>query len=395
MIKREHYLSKIREFYDSDLIKVITGIRRCGKSVIKDQIIEEIRQQNKPVISLNFEERAISSEISNADELEAYITQKLSPNAKTYVFLDEVQLVEDWNLACRSLRLKNLSLFITGSNSKLLSREFTKELSGRYVAFCIRPFVYKELSAYAAELGKEYSIEDYLIYGGFPKILEFDTRAAMLQYLNDLDEQIIMNDIMNRYNIRKKEIFRMLTNYILISNARIFSANATQRFLKGQNIICSVSTIMRYVDYLKEAYAIRGISQYSTLAKRELKYFDKIYDEDVAFNSIRQRNGRFDITHNMENIIYNELIYMGYDLSVFNKAGREIDFLAEKEGKQYLIQVAYTIADESTYNREFALFNQLDQSMQKIIITNDNIDYSTSTVRHIPFREFLMLEDLQ
>lgn len=395
MIKREHYLSKIREFYDSDLIKVITGIRRCGKSVIKDQIIEEIRQQSKPVISLNFEERAISSEISNADELEAYITQKLSPNAKTYVFLDEVQLVEDWNLACRSLRLKNLSLFITGSNSKLLSREFTKELSGRYVAFCIRPFVYKELSAYAAELGKEYSIEDYLIYGGFPKILEFDTRAAMLQYLNDLDEQIIMNDIMNRYNIRKKEIFRMLTNYILISNARIFSANATQRFLKGQNIICSVSTIMRYVDYLKEAYAIRGISQYSTLAKRELKYFDKIYDEDVAFNSIRQRNGRFDITHNMENIIYNELIYMGYDLSVFNKAGREIDFLAEKEGKQYLIQVAYTIADESTYNREFALFNQLDQSMQKIIITNDNIDYSTSTVRHIPFREFLMLEDLQ
>lgn len=395
MIKREHYLSKIREFYDSDLIKVITGIRRCGKSVIKDQIIEEIRQQNKPVISLNFEERAISSEISNADELEAYITQKLSPNAKTYVFLDEVQLVEDWNLACRSLRLKNLSLFITGSNSKLLSREFTKELSGRYVAFCIRPFVYKELSAYAAELGKEYSIEDYLIYGGFPKILEFDTRAAMLQYLNDLDEQIIMNDIMNRYNIRKKEIFRMLTNYILISNARIFSANATQRFLKGQNIICSVSTIMRYVDYLKEAYAIRGIPQYSTLAKRELKYFDKIYDEDVAFNSIRQRNGRFDITHNMENIIYNELIYMGYDLSVFNKAGREIDFLAEKEGKQYLIQVAYTIADESTYNRELALFNQLDQSMQKIIITNDNIDYSTSTVRHIPFREFLMLEDLQ
>ncbi len=395
MIKREHYLSKIREFYDSDLVKVITGIRRCGKSVIKDQIIEEIRQQNKPVISLNFEERAISSEISNADELEAYITQKLSPNAKTYVFLDEVQLVEDWNLACRSLRLKNLSLFITGSNSKLLSREFTKELSGRYVAFCIRPFVYKELSAYAAELGKEYSIEDYLIYGGFPKILEFDSRAAMLQYLNDLDEQIIMNDIMNRYNIRKKEIFRMLTNYILISNSRIFSANATQRFLKGQNIICSVSTIMRYVDYLKEAYAIRDISQYSTLAKRELKYFDKIYDEDVAFNSIRQRNGRFDVTHNMENIVYNELIYMGYDLSVFSKAGREIDFLAEKEGKQYLIQVAYTIADESTYNREFALFNQLDQSIQKIIITNDNIDYSTSTVRHIPFREFLMLEDLQ
>lgn len=395
MIKREHYLSKIREFYDSDLVKVITGIRRCGKSVIKDQIIEEIRQQNKPVISLNFEERAISSEISNADELEAYITQKLSPNAKTYVFLDEVQLVEDWNLACRSLRLKNLSLFITGSNSKLLSREFTKELSGRYVAFCIRPFVYKELSAYAAELGKEYSIEDYLIYGGFPKILEFDSRAAMLQYLNDLDEQIIMNDIMNRYNIRKKEIFRMLTNYILISNSRIFSANATQRFLKGQNIICSVSTIMRYVDYLKEAYAIRDISQYSTLAKRELKYFDKIYDEDVAFNSIRQRNGRFNVTHNMENIVYNELIYMGYDLSVFNKAGREIDFLAEKEGKQYLIQVAYTIADESTYNREFALFNQLDQSIQKIIITNDNIDYSTSTVRHIPFREFLMLEDLQ
>lgn len=395
MIKREHYLDKIRPFYESDLIKVITGIRRCGKSVIMAQIEEELRGHGKRILSLNFEDRAVSSMIRNADELDHYVSAHLLPEKKTYVFLDEVQNVEGWNLACRSLRLKNISLFITGSNSKLLSREFTKELSGRYVDFCIRPFVFKELNLYAQELGKEIASEEYLIYGGFPKILEFDSKEAVIRYLNDLDEQIIINDIMNRYNIRRKDLFQMIVNYVMISNARIFSANSVQRYLEGQNIKCTVTTIMKYIGYLEEAYAIRKIPQYSTKAKRELKYFEKLYDEDVAFNTIRQYNGRYDITHNLENIVYNELVFMGYDLSVFNKNGREIDFLAENGGKQYLIQVAYSIAEEETYNREFALFNKLDQSMQKIIITNDNIDYSTSTVRHIPLREFLLMENLE
>ena len=381
MISREHYLQQIRPFYESNLVKIVTGIRRCGKSVIMDQIETELRQSGKKTLMLNFEDRSVSALITTVDELIDYISQYLGKE-KLYVFLDEVQMIEQWNVACRTLRLKNVSLFITGSNSKLLSKEFTKELSGRYVAFRVRPFVFLEIQEYVKELQHDYSISDYLVFGGFPQAIEFPTKQARLRYLNDLDDTIVINDILNRYKIRKDNLFRRLVNYIMISNARIFSANSVQKFLKGQGFECSLNTILKYLSYLEEAYVISPIRQYSTKAKRELKYF----------NSIRQTDGHWDITHNLENIVYNELLYRGFNLFVFREGSQGVDFLAEKNNRQYLIQVAYSIAEESTYRREFALFNKLDQTREKIIITNDDFDFSTSTVRHINLKEFLINE---
>ena len=391
MISREHYLQQIRPFYESNLVKIVTGIRRCGKSVIMDQIETELRQSGKKTLMLNFEDRSVSALITTVDELIDYISQYLEKE-KLYVFLDEVQMIEQWNVACRTLRLKNVSLFITGSNSKLLSKEFTKELSGRYVAFRVRPFVFLEIQEYVKELQHDYSISDYLVFGGFPQAIEFPTKQARLRYLNDLDDTIVINDILNRYKIRKDNLFRRLVNYIMISNARIFSANYVQKFLKGQGFECSLNTILKYLSYLEEAYVISPIRQYSTKAKRELKYYQKLYVEDVSFNSIRQTDGHWDITHNLENIVYNELLYRGFNLFVFREGSQGVDFLAEKNNRQYLIQVAYSIAEESTYRREFALFNKLDQTREKIIITNDDFDFSTSTVRHINLKEFLINE---
>ena len=393
MIKREHYLRQIRPFYESNLIKIITGIRRCGKSVIMDQIENELRQDGKKTLKLNFEDRAVSASINTVDALIDYVTQHLGKE-KLYVFLDEVQTIEQWNVACRTLRLKNVSLFITGSNSKLLSKEFTKELSGRYVAFRVRPFVFAEIQQYAKELKQNYSIADYLVFGGFPQSIEFPTKEARLRYLNDLDDTIVINDILNRYKIRKDHLFRRLVNYVMISNARVFSANSVQKVLKGQGIDCSLNTIVKYLSYLEEAYVISPIRQYSPKAKRELKYYQKLYIEDVSFNSIRQTDGHWDITHNLENVVFNELLYRSFSLFVYKVDSQEIDFLAEKNNRQYLIQVAYSIAEESTYKREFALFNKLDQSREKIIITNDDFDFSTSTVRHIKLKDFLLNETL-
>ena len=393
MIKREHYLRQIRPFYESNLIKIITGIRRCGKSVIMDQIENELRQDGKKTLKLNFEDRAVSASINTVDALIDYVTQHLGKE-KLYVFLDEVQTIEHWNVACRTLRLKNVSLFITGSNSKLLSKEFTKELSGRYVAFRVRPFVFAEIQQYAKELKQNYSIADYLVFGGFPQSIEFPTKEARLRYLNDLDDTIVINDILNRYKIRKDHLFRRLVNYVMISNARVFSANSVQKVLKGQGIDCSLNTIVKYLSYLEEAYVISPIRQYSPKAKRELKYYQKLYIEDVSFNSIRQTDGHWDITHNLENVVFNELLYRGFSLFVYKVDSQEIDFLAEKNNRQYLIQVAYSIAEESTYKREFALFNKVDQSREKIIITNDDFDFSTSTVRHIKLKDFLLNETL-
>ena len=395
MIIRNHYIDQIRPFFESDLIKVITGIRRCGKSVILSQISDEYRAEGKPVLYINFETLEFSSAIPDAETLVSYVKEKIPAKGKLYVFLDEVQIVKGWNMACRSLRLENLSLFITGSNSKLLSKEFTKELSGRYVSFCVRPFVYKEIMEYANQLGKTYSVSDYLVYGGFPKVVEFSDHDSVTKYLNDLNQTIIINDIMNRYRIRKTELFKRLVNYVLISNARIFSANSVQHYLASEKLQCSINTVMKYLSYLEEAYVIRKIPQYSTRSKRELSFFAKLYDEDVSFNSIRQHKGRYDLTHNLENIVFNELVYMGYELTVFTKGSQEIDFLARKNGKEYLIQAAYSIAEESTYEREFSLFNSLDQSRKKIIITHDDFDYSTSTVEHIPFSKFLRMTSLE
>ena len=397
MISRESYIKEIRPFYESDLIKIITGIRRCGKSVVLEQVRDEISLQGKKIIYLNFELRSVSAKISNDIELISFIENEMQsfPNEKWYVFLDEVQFVKDWNIACRSLRLKNISLFITGSNSKLLSKEFTKELSGRYVSFTIRPFVYKEILEWSKEIGRDVSVNDYLIYGGFPKRFEFAEKEAMIRYLNDLDETIVINDIINRYKIRKEEVFKKFVNFVLISNARIFSANSIFNYLKGQKIDCSINTVMKFLDYLEEAYVIRKIPQYSTKAKKQLEFYAKLYDEDVAFNSIRQMSGRFDLTHNLENVVYNELIFMKYKVSVFNVNGKEIDFLASKNGMEYLIQVAYSVAEEQTYEREFAPFALLDNSRKKILITNDENDFSTSTVQHLKLKDFLMMNDLE
>lgn len=393
MIQREHYIQQVRPFYESDLIKIITGIRRCGKSVIMEQIIQEIKNRSDNVIYLNFEDKKVSANIENADQLIAYVEEH-KKSGKCYLFFDEIQMVDGWQEACKTLRLYDYSLFITGSNSKLLSGEFTKELSGRYVAFRIRPFVYKEIVEYCQKLGRECSVTDYLVWGGFPKRFEFFSIEAQSRYLNDLDETIVINDLIRRYKIRKEILFKSLVNFILRSNSRIVSANSIRDYIKKEHTACSVNTIMKYLSYLEEAYIIESVKQYSPKTKKELAYYLKIYNADVCFNSIRCMNNRFDLTHNLENIVYNELIYMGYEVYVYNNNGKEIDFLATKANKQYYVQVAYSVAEDKAYQREFNAFKDIDNLSKKVIITNDELDYSTSTVQHIKLKDFLMLESL-
>lgn len=393
MIYREHYIEKIREFYDSDLIKIITGIRRSGKSIIMEQIISEIREKTDNIIYLNFEDKRISANIENGNTLIHYVEEN-KKDGKCYLFFDEIQMIDGWQDACKTLRLYDCSVFITGSNSKLLSGEFTKELSGRYVSFRIRPFVYKEIVEYAKELGKEVTVTDYLIWGGFPKRFEFDTLEAQRRYLDDLDDTIIINDLLHRYSIKKISLFKNLVNFVLRSNGRIFSAKSIHDYIKKEHEPCSVNTIMKYLGYLEEAYIIESVKQYSTKTKKELSFYTKIYNADVALNSIRCMDNRFDLTHNLENIVYNELIYMGYDIWVYNNAGKEIDFLAQKENKRYYIQVAYSVAEDKAYTRELDAFKGVDELSRKILITNDDIDYSTSVVRHIKLKDFLLMKTL-
>ena len=394
MIKREHYLEQLREFYDSDLIKIVTGIRRSGKSIILEQIMAEVRQKSSNVIYLNFEDKRTLEQIPDADALLVYIDEH-KKKGLNYLFFDEIQEVDGWQYACRTLRLDGTSLFITGSNSKLLAREYTKEFSGRYVSLRVRPFVYKEILTYAKELGRDFSISDYLVWGGFPKRFEFMSTEAQERYLLDLNDSIVENDLIVRYDIQNTTLFRKVVNYVLRANSRIFSARSIETYLKNEKVSGSINTIIKYLSYLEEAYIIEQVRPYSRRTKAELAYSFKLYDADVSLNSIRVTDGRYDLTHNLENIVYNELLYMGYKIKVYNGENGEIDFVAERGNKKYYIQVAYSVAEDKAYQREMDAFGGADNLGQKILITNDELDYTTSLVKHIRLKDFLVLGNLE
>ncbi len=393
MITREKYLNKIRPFYESDLVKIITGIRRCGKSVILNQIMEEIRKISDNVIYLNFEKTSDFMKVNDALGLIDYIN-KNRKEGKCYVFLDEIQEIKDWQIAIKDLRLENNSLFITGSNSKLLSKEILTLLSGRFVDFQIRPFVYSEIMEYMNQRKKECTVNDYLIWGGFPGRFQYDSIDSQKEYLYDLENTIVYNDLIKRYRIKKEVVFKKIVQFILSSNSRIISARSIHKYISNECEDVSLNTVLKYIEYLKEAYIIDEVPQYSRKVKRSLAYLYKLYDSDVCFNSLSILNNRFDLDHNLENIVYNELLYRDYTVMVYDNNGKEIDFYASKNGKEYYIQVAYSVVDDKAYKREFSAFENIDYLSQKIIITADEIDYSTSLVRHISLKNFLGMKEL-
>lgn len=394
MIKREQYMSKIRPFYDSDLIKVITGIRRCGKSVILDEIRKEIEIKSNNTIFLNLEHIYDIDKVQTARALVEYVRNNRKSDDLCYLFIDEIQNMPQWVDAVKTLRLEKCSIFISGSNSKMLSKEFINELSGRHVSFQIRPFVYVELKKYADDLGVEVDVLNYLTWGGFPKRLEFKNTEDQIKYLEDIDTSIAIHDLIARYKIKKEVLFKRIVNFVLRNNSRIFSAKSVYDYILNEGYTCSINTVMNFINYLKEAFLIEEIKQYSTKVKRELSYFGKLYNMDVSSNSIRADRNRFDIEHNLENIVFNELIYKGYKVQLYNLNGYEIDFRCEKKSKIIFVQVAYSVVNESTYNREMKPFSLLDNSNEKILITTDKVDYSTSTVRHIELEKFLLQEDI-
>lgn len=394
MIKREQYMSKIRPFYDSDLIKVITGIRRCGKSVILDEIRKEIEIKSNNTIFLNLEHIYDIDKVQTARALVEYVRNNRKSEDLCYLFIDEIQNMPQWVDAVKTLRLEKCSIFISGSNSKMLSKEFINELSGRHVSFQIRPFVYVELKKYADDLGVEVDVLNYLTWGGFPKRLEFKNTEDQIKYLEDIDTSIVIHDLIARYKIKKEVLFKRIVNFVLRNNSRIFSAKSVYDYILNEGYTCSINTVMNFINYLKEAFLIEEIKQYSTKVKRELSYFGKLYNMDVSSNSIRADRNRFDIEHNLENIVFNELIYKGYKVQLYNLNGYEIDFRCEKKSKIIFVQVAYSVVNESTYNREMKPFSLLDNSNEKILITTDKVDYSTSTVRHIELEKFLLQEDI-
>lgn len=396
MLKREKYLSQIREFYDADLIKVIIGIRRCGKSVLLKQIMEELKDSgidDGHIIYINFEDVEYSF-IEDYLNLNKYIKDKIKDNKKYYLLFDEIQLVEKWEKVINSFKATlNVSVFITGSNSKLLSSELSTLLSGRYISFKIAPFSFAEvvmLKDIKDKSDLEDAFNDYLLWGGMPQRFEFKTEEGTKAYLSDVFDAIVLKDIVKRNNIKNINLFQRVMEYLVTNPSQTFSpANMLNEFEKEQ-IPISSKTIYECLNYAENSILMSKISTYDVRGKRILSRKDKYYLTDLGLGQILNVNKRTQFGAYLENIVYNELIYRGYNVSIGNNNGKEIDFIATKHNQKEYYQVAYTLANKETEEREFGAYNNIDDNYPKYVISTDKLDYSQNGIIHKEIIDWLL-----
>ena len=401
ILKRQEYINRIRPFFDSEIIKVITGIRRSGKSKLLDMIIEEIRDKgidDSHIIKINFDDMEYDY-LNNAKSLDNYIKEQITDKKKYYIFLDEIQNVNEFEKAIESLfTSKNVSIFITGSNSKLLSGELATLLTGRTVEFDVKPFTFFEYAEYCRinkiKFDVEDKINDYIKWGGFPLRFDYDDDNSKNRYLSNLYDSIIEKDILGRYEIRNKNMFKKVSNYLMINTGKLLSIENISRFI-GTNEKDKVSkrTIYNYFEYLSTAYLIQPIKKYNINGKSELKNIDKYYTIDTGFSYIKTNKINFYDSFLLENIIYNELLYQGYEVFVGKTYKSEVDFVAVKNQKKYFIQVAYLLATDETVKREFGAFKPITDASPKIVMSLDKVDFTRDGIRHINILKFLLHEE--
>lgn len=399
MIKREKYLSKIREFYDTDLIKVITGIRRCGKSVLLKQIIDEIKLKNvekNHIIYINFEDVEYSF-IKDYKDLNKYIKDKIVDDNKYYLFFDEIQMVDEWERVINSFKATlNVSLFITGSNSKLLSGELATLLSGRYVSFKIAPFSFSEVVELKniKEKGDiEDAFNDYLLWGGMPQRFEFKTIDGMKVYLSDVFDAIVLKDIVKRNNIKNVNIFQRVMEYLVTNPSQTFSPTNMMNEFESVKIPISSKTIYECLDYAKISLLMNKASSYDVRGKRILSRKDKYYLTDLGLGQILNINKKTQFGAYLENIVYNELVLRGYNVSIGINNGKEIDFIATKHNQKEYYQVSYELSNKETERKEFGAYNGINDNYPKYVLSMDKLDYSQNGIIHKNVIEWLLEEN--
>ena len=401
MTKRELYIEKIKPFIDKDIIKVLTGIRRSGKSVMLKLIMEELKQNKideKQFININFE-NLINRELTTADKLHEYILKKASEiKKKCYIFLDEIQEVKDWEKCINSLRVNeeyDFDIYITGSNAKLLSGELSTYLAGRYVEFVIYPFSFKEfletLKSIQQDVSTREAFQKYVKFGGMPFLynLAFEEEAS-LQYLNDIYSSIILKDITQRNKIRDTDLLERVISYLIINVGNNFSATSISKFFKSENRKVSVETILNYIKAAEESFLIYKVSRDDLIGKKVLNVNEKYYIADHGMREAILGSNQRDINQIFENIIYLELLRKGYNVRVGKVDNLEVDFVCTKGNEKIYVQVAYLLASSETIEREFTSLEKIDDNYPKYVISMDEFNMSRNGIKHINIIDFLM-----
>lgn len=401
MIKREMYMKRIRPFINTDLIKVITGIRRCGKSVMLDLIKQELEESGidpSRFISINFEDmryehlhtaRALHDEIR---ERTAGISERL------YLFFDEIQEVDGWEKCINSLRVSmDCDIYITGSNARLLSGELATYLGGRYVEFIIYPFSFSEFTELYRQTVPEASVpqcfQKYLLCGGMPYLsnIRYEEDPSR-QYLTDLFNSVQLKDIVRRNSIRDIDLLERVISYITVNVGNTFSAASLVKFFKSEHRTVAAETVMNYIRYCCDAFLFYQIRREDIKGKQLLASNEKYYIADHGIREAVFGGNMRDINLILENIVCMELLRRGYTVTVGKSKNKEIDFICHDRNEKIYIQVTYLLASEETIEREFSVYDSIRDNFPKYVVSMDELDMSRNGIRHRNIRDFLLIE---
>ena len=392
-IIREKYINKIKALINKPIIKILTGMRRVGKSsllhIIKDEILKDVADENK--IYINFEATNLLS-INNVNSLLEYLKPLLEDvKGKVYFFFDEIQVIDGWEEVISDLKHnRDYDIFLTSSNKKLISN-----LSEKYVEFEIQPFTFSEFKKAFEnmELSKENLFYKFIQLGGLPFLKYFDLdETPSFEYLNDIYNTVLVKDVLQYNNIRDVDLFNHIFSYVLTNVGQSFSASSIKTYLKNKNKNISVDTILNYLEYCNIAFLIKKVPRHDILSKKTLKVDEKYYLTDHGF---RQATG-FPITQDieriLENIVYIELLSRGYEVKVGKVKDKEINFIAKKEKSLSYYQISYKIRDEKTRERIFETYNSITDNFPKYVLSMDHSNFSQDGVIHKNIIDFL-LED--
>lgn len=400
MIKRKFYLEKIVKLIDTEDIKVITGVRRCGKTVLLKQIIDELENRgiaSENIIYMSFESSKYKN-IRNDNDLDEFIFSKTNNlNGKIYLLFDEIQKVKNWEVSLNSYRVDlECDIYITGSNSQLLSGELATLISGRYISINMLPFSFKELIQYYDEMHENIDeiklFEQYLSYGGFPGLLNYENEEKE-KYLYDLYSTIVLNDILYKNKVKDLDLLERLMEFMISNIGQLFSANSISKYIKNENRKTTPHTIINYMEYARNAFIFYQIKRENIKQKRKLLISDKYYLVDSGFyfifNGSTQRNwGQL-----LENIVFLELIRQGYSITIGKIQDLEVDFVCRKANQIKYIQVSQSILDENTRKREFKSLEKISDSYPKYVISMDSFDFSANGIIHLNIIDFLKSEN--